>query len=192
MLAYAEGKLGSEAIEWKQADAAALPFDDASFDAVVCQFGLMFVPDKLAAVREAHRVLVPNGLFVFNVWDSIDKNDLANVANQTASTFFENEPPTFYQVPFGLHDQNLIRTLLRDAGFKEPQIYELAKTGESPSSADAAKGLIEGNPILIEINQRATADLATVEAAVAKSIATKCGDNPLRCTLRAFVCTTRS
>jgi len=193
MLAYAADKLGNDgAVEWKQADATALPFDDGSFDAVVCQFGLMFVPDKLAAVHEAHRVLVPNGLFVFNVWDSIDKNELVDVANQTASTFFEKEPPTFYRVPFGMHDQNLVRTLLRDAGFKDPQIYELAMTGESPSSMDAARGLMEGNPILIEINQRATADLQTVEAAVAKAIASRCGDNPVRANLRAFVCTARS
>ena len=193
MLDYASTKLGMDAaIEWKKADAAALPFEDGTFDAVVCQFGLMFIPDKLAAVREVHRVLVPNGLFVFSVWDSIDKNDIAKIANQAVALFFEKDPPTFYQVPFGLYDQNVVRGLLRDAGFKDPQISALEMTGESPSSIDAAKGLIEGNPILNEINQRATADLKTVETAVAKAVAEQCGDNPVRCKLRAFAYTVRS
>jgi ubiquinone/menaquinone biosynthesis C-methylase UbiE len=192
MLSYASGKVGrDEAVEWKQADAASLPFDDGSFDAVVCQFGLMFVPDKLAALRETFRVLVPNGLFVFSVWDSIDKNDLVHVANQTILKFFEKEPPTFYQIPFGMHDQNLVRGLLGDAGFTETQLYELAKDAESPSSMDAAKGLIEGNPIIGEINQRATSDVQTIEAAVAKAIASKCGDKPVQGKLRAFVWTVR-
>jgi ubiquinone/menaquinone biosynthesis C-methylase UbiE len=188
MLSYASSKFADDqAIEWKQADAAALPFDDESFDAVACQFGLMFIPDKLTALREVIRVLVPNGLFVFSVWDAIDKNDLPRIGNQAVSRFFEKDPPTFYEVPFGMHDQNLVRDLLRDAGFRDAQKYEVAKNGESPSAKEAARGLIEGNPIIVEINQRATSDLQTVETAVAKAIASKCGDKPVRGKLSAFV-----
>jgi len=192
MLSYASRKFGpGEAIEWKQADAASLPFEDGSFDLVVCQFGLMFIPDKLTALREVIRVLTPNGSFIFSVWDSIDKNDLASVGNRAIAKFFERDPPTFYQVPFGMHDQNLVRDLVLDAGFNDVKMYEVAKNGESPSSTDAAKGLIEGNPIIVEINQRAISDLQTVEAAVAKAIASECGDNPVRGKLRAFVWTVR-
>jgi hypothetical protein len=90
-----------------------------------------------------------------------------------------------------MHDQNLVRDLLRDAGFRDAQNYEVAKNAESPSAKDAAKGLLEGNPIIVEINQRATSDLQTVETAVAKAIAAKCGDNPVRGKLRAFVWTVR-
>ena len=54
---------------WQAADVMALPFDDASFDAVVCQFGAMFFPDRAAAYAEVARVLQPNGTFLFNVWD---------------------------------------------------------------------------------------------------------------------------
>jgi SAM-dependent methyltransferase len=192
MLAYAAAKFGpDDAVEWKQADATSLPFADASFDAVVCQFGLMFVPDKLAALREVHRVLVPGGSFVFNVWDSIDKNELAQISHETVSTFFEHDPPTFYQVPFGLYEQELIVNLLDDAGFRDSHISILAKTGMSPSSKDAAMGLIEGNPIIVEIKQRATSDVQTVEAAVAAAIASRCGDNPVRSKLQALVGTAR-
>jgi len=192
MLAYASGKFGADdAIEWKQADAAALPFADSSFDAVVCQFALMFFPDKAAALREVHRVLKPGGSFVFNVWDEIGKNELALIAHETVSTFFEHDPPAFYQVPFGLHEQELIMNLLEAAGFKDSQISVLAKTGTSPSAADAAKGLVEGNPVIVEINQRATVDVQTIEAAVAAAVASRCGDRPLVGKLQALVCTAR-
>ncbi len=192
MLAYAAGKFGpDDAVEWKQADATALPFAESSFDAVVCQFGLMFFPEKLAALCEVHRVLVPGGSFVFNVWDAIDKNELAEIAHETVSAFFEHDPPTFYQVPFGLHDQELIAGLLRNAGFKESQISVLTKTGISPSAVDAAKGLVEGNPVIIEINQRALSDVQTIEAAVAAAVASRCGDKPVRSKLQALVCTAR-
>lgn len=192
MIAYAKHKfLTDEPVEFKQADATELPFADSSFDAVVCQFGLMFFPDKDRAVREVHRVLKPGGVYVFNVWDAIEKNELAEIANETVRTFFESDPPTFYQVPFGLHDQAIVRKLLDDAGFRDAEMLVLAKTGVSPSAADAAKGLIEGNPVIVEINQRATSSVESIEAAVAAVIAARCGDNPVRGKLQAIVCTAR-
>src|SRR6185369_9904620 len=135
MIAYAKHKFQSnESVEFKQADAMELPFPDASFDAVVCQFGLMFFPDKERAMSEAHRVLKPGGIYVFNVWDAIEKNELAEIANGTVRTFFDNDPPTFYQVPFGLHDQNVVRKLLDNAGFQNVEMLVLSKTGMSQSA----------------------------------------------------------
>jgi len=191
MLAYAAAKFGpDDAVEWKQADATSLPFDDASFDAVVCQFGLMFFPDKVAALREVHRVLSPGGLFVFNVWDSIDKNELAHLAHETISTFFEHDPPAFYNLPFLLHDEELILDLLKTLGFSDSAITVLAKAGISSSAADVAKGLIEGNPVILEINQRG-GDVQEIETALAASVVARCGDNPVRSKLQALVCTAR-
>lgn len=192
MLAYAGAKFGpDDSVEWKQADATSLPFADASFDVVVCQFGLMFFPDKATALREVHRVLVPGGVFVFNVWDEIEQNELAQIAHETVSTFFERDPPTFYQIPFGLYEQSVIRNLLESAGFIDSQIEVLAKTGISPSAVDAATGLVEGNPVIVEINQRATAGVPVIEAALAAAVVSKCGDNPVRSKLQALVCTAR-
>jgi ubiquinone/menaquinone biosynthesis C-methylase UbiE len=192
MLAYAVNKFQShESVEFKKADAMELPFPDASFDVVVCQFGLMFFPDKERAMREAHRVLKPGGVYVFNVWDAIEKNELAGIANETVRAFFDQDPPTFYQIPFGLHDEAVIRKLLDGAGFRDAEMLDLEMTGVSPSAADAAKGLVEGNPVIVEINQRATSSVESIEAAVAAAIAARCGDNPVRGKLQAIVCTAR-
>lgn len=188
MLEYAANKSPSnEGIEWKQADATSLPFPDSSFDAVLCQFGLMFFPVKDAAMREVHRVLVPGGQFVLNVWDAIEKNELPAIANEVVCSFFDHDPPTFYQVPFGLHDQEVVRGLLEGAGFRDVQTSVLAIQGISPSALDAATGLIRGNPVIVEINERARANASEIIESVAGAIRSRCCDNPVRSKLQAIV-----
>ena len=190
MIGYAARKFRpEEAIEWKQADATALPFTDGSFDAVVCQFGLMFVPDKGRAICEAYRVLKPGGTFLFSVWDAIEQNDLAHIAHTTISTFFEHDPPNFYEVPFCFHDPEAIRSLLIEAGFREINLSLLALPSVSPSALEAAKGLVEGNPVIVAIKERRPSDVSKIEAAVAEAVAMRCGDMPVRGKMQAFVCT---
>ena len=191
MLEYASRKFGvNSAIEFKQADATSLPFADASFEAVVCQFGFMFFPDKLAAMREAHRVLVPGGKLIFSVWDSIEKNDVTQITHEIITSFFEIDPPSFYRVPFAFHDEATIVDLLKAARFSDPRISILPKTGTSPAARDAAKGLIEGNPVIVEISQRGVSHEA-IEAALAAALASRCGDSPVRSKLQALVCSAR-
>jgi ubiquinone/menaquinone biosynthesis C-methylase UbiE len=72
-------------VRWMQADAMALPFPDEEFDAVVCQFGVMFFPDKARAFAEARRVLKPGGAFIFNVWDRISENEFADAVTAGSS-----------------------------------------------------------------------------------------------------------
>ena len=191
MLDYAASKFGLDAdIEFKQADATLLPFNDASFEAVVCQFGLMFFPDKLTALREAHRVLAPDGSLVFNVWDSMEKNEVVQITQEVLASFFVGDPPSFYTVPCGFHDPLAIEDHLKAAGFRDFDLSNLPKTGTSPSAADAAKGLIEGNPVVAEIHKRA-GSVPAIEAALATAIARKCGDSPVRSNLQALVCSAR-
>ena len=187
MIASAARKFAQhEKIEWKQADASSLSFDDESFDAVVCQFGVMFFPDKTLAAREAHRVLKPGGVFLFNVWDSLKQNDLGRIAHETISSFFEKDPPTFYQVPFGYSDQDEIKRVLKAASFKESRVDVVAKTSGESRPEDAAQGLVHGNPVAAAITERDPALLPVITQAVADALKKRFGET-VRAPMRAIV-----
>ena len=189
MLDYARAKFGAgDAVEWKQADATDLPFADQSFDAVVCQFGLMFFPDKERAVRETFRVLKPGGTFLFNVWDAIEQNDLPHIAHEVVSKFFADNPPDFYTVPFSFHDRETIQLLLSAAGFDDIQFTLLPLDAIAASATDATKGLIHGNPIITAIKERDESKIPEIEAALASAIAARYGDAPVRARMQALIC----
>jgi SAM-dependent methyltransferase len=191
MIEEARARRSGSPIEWRPADGTALPFPDASFDAVVCQFGLMFFPDKAAGVREAWRVLRPGGRYLFNVWDTLERNPAIGLTHETVASFFPADPPRFYAVPTGLADAGLVRPLLDAAGFVDVACTPVETRGESPSAADAALGLIDGNPIAAAIVERRADALGEVRAALAARLAERLGDRPLRSPLRAFVWTAR-
>lgn len=188
MLNYARSKFKAEpGLEWRQADASELPFPDASFDAVVCQFGVMFVPDKLAAMKEARRVLRPEGVFAFNVWDRLEENDLARTAHETIAKFFPFDPPQFYTIPFGFHDPDLIRSMLGQAGFADVKIESVPKEARSTSAGHAAIGLVRGNPVVNAIQERGGVEVEAVIAAVEEALRASYGDSPLKAKMRALV-----
>jgi ubiquinone/menaquinone biosynthesis C-methylase UbiE len=188
MIEHAKTKFSaSDAIEWKQADATSLPFDDRSFDAVVCQFGFMFFPDKSVAAREAHRVLKPGGVFLFNVWDSFEQNPLGKIAHETIARFFEKDPPAFYQVPFGYHDQAEIRRVLELAGFTNVRIDVVSIPSASTRVEDAATGLVEGSPIAVAIAEREASLFPVIKNAVAQALEKHFGAATFRTPMRALV-----
>jgi ubiquinone/menaquinone biosynthesis C-methylase UbiE len=179
MLDYASKKFRPEEIvEWKQADATDLPFADQSFDAVVCQFGLMFFPDKEKAVSETYRVLKPGGTFLFNVWDAIEYNELPHIAHAIVAEFFDDNPPDFYEVPFSFHDLESINSLVSAAGFTEIQLAVLRLPAVSPSAEEAAKGLVHGNPVINVIRERSESSIPEIEAAVAEAVAAQSETRP--------------
>jgi len=187
MLAYARGKLPNAPITWQPADAQELPFPDGMFDAVACQFGLMFVPDKAKAFAAVRRVLKRYGLFVFNVWQSLDENSFGRIARDTIARYFTSDPPTFYDVPFGFHDIPAIRSLLRAAHLNVVACEPVELEAKSPSAEDAARGLVMGNPVLLDVTERATAPAEEIVAAVAQALAAEGGDQPLRLPMKALV-----
>ncbi len=192
MIARGQRRLpGTPHLEWRQADATNLPFKDASFDAVVCQFGLMFFPDKAAGIRGAFRVLKLGGRYLLNVWDALEHNPVARITHETIATFFPSDPPQFYTVPFSLHDKAQVCAWLEAAGFEDIESHTVRGVGTSPSAAEATIGLVEGNPVYGAIMDRRPAALAEIKAAVVANLAAQLGDHPLRCDLRAHVFSAR-
>ncbi len=188
MFRQAAAKFGKgETVRWLQADACNLPFDGGKFDAVLCQFGLMFVPDKALAAREVYRVLKPDGVFLFNVWDAMKYNKLAQLAHVTIASYFEKDPPTFYQVPFSYHDRDEIRRVLKQAGFRKIETEVVAKIGIATGAQDAAKGLVHGNPVAVAITDRDPSLLPVITDAVAAAIVRRFGRRNIRAPMRAIV-----
>ncbi|HEX3178159.1 MAG TPA: methyltransferase domain-containing protein [Methylomirabilota bacterium] len=182
-----KGLPGPGDAKWRHADGTSLPFESRSFDAVLCQFGIMFFPDRAAGAREAFRVLRPGGRYLLSVWDALAHNPVQRLAHETIARFFPADPPQFYTVPSSCHDIEALSTLLRDAGFEEVRIERVVKEGKSPSAAEAALGVVDGNPVYAEIMQRSPAALEPIKAALAARLAAELGDGPLRAPLQAIV-----
>lgn len=174
-------------LTWRVADGGALPFPDGSFDVVLCEFGVMFYPDRDTGFREARRVLRPKGEFLFNVWDSFEHNPFGRIAHQTIASFFPAEPPTFYFTPFGFHDAELIRSMLRTAGFRDVQVEHVSGEAVAKSARDFATGLVRGNPVSAEIASRGTVDVENVVEALEAELAKAGGSAPHRSPMRALV-----
>lgn len=192
MLDYARKKLdATEKITWKQGDIANLPFPDASFNVAVCQFGIMFVPDKTRAFREMRRVLVKGGLLAFSVWDRMENNPWGIIAHQTVGGFFPENPPQFFKAPCSFYDVDVLRNLLTASGFDRINIQTVRKECYSNTARSLAIGLIEGAPVLAEIQERNGSSRPIVDA-MATALARTGGDNPYRSTMQAIVTTARA
>ena len=189
MLDHAANKQGSDnRIIWRQADALDLPFDDASFDAAICQFGVMFFPDRIAGYAEARRVLIPGGSFLFNVWDHIDANEFADVVTEAAAVAFPDDPPRFLaRTPHGYHDVELIRDELGKAGFSQVSITTLEETSTAPSPRHPAIAYCQGTPLRNEIETRDASLLDHVTNRATEAIAARFGDGPVAGKIRGHV-----
>jgi SAM-dependent methyltransferase len=156
-------------IDFRQADAQALPFADAAFDLVVSQFGVMFFPDRIGAYGEARRVLRPGGAFLFNAWDRLERNPVTAAVGAALAAHFPDDPPSFYaRIPFGYHDPARIEADLRAAGFTGIAIETVALASRVDARA-AATGLCQGTPLRAEIEARG--DLAEATAIAIAALA---------------------
>ena len=176
-------------VEWRQADAMRLPFGDAVFDAVVCQFAAMFFPDRAHAFAEARRVLRPGGVFAFAVWDRIEENEIAEVVTSAVGAIFPGDPPRFLaRTPHGYHDVGVIASDLARAGFTAaPRIETLAERSRATTALDAAIAYCHGTPLRNEIEARSPSGLdAATEAALAAILA-RYGDGPIDAKMQAHL-----
>jgi len=163
-------------VEFRVADAMKLPFRNASFDAVVCQFGTMFFPDKPAAFRETRRVLRPGGALVFSVWDRIEENDFAQVVTEALAGVFADDPPLFMaRTPHGYHDTARIARDLADGGYFAPEIATVAARSRAASPRDVAIAYCQGTPLRNEIESRDATRLAQATDVAEALIASRFG-----------------
>jgi SAM-dependent methyltransferase len=170
MLDFAAAKRPDAKIEWKVADAQALPFADASFDMLVCQFGVMFFPDKAKAYSEARRVLKPGGCFLFCVWDKLEYNELPRISSAAIGELFPNDRPTFMaRGPYGYNDIPAIEGALRAAGFARVEAETLTRRVRA-TARDQAVGTCQGGPLRNEIEARDPNGLERATAAVTRAL----------------------
>ena len=188
MLEVAQTKFRpGEAVDFRPADAAALPFSEGAFDAVVCQFGVMFFPQKETAYREVHRVLAPGGHYLFSVWDSHRHNPFGRIAHEIAASFFPADPPQFYNVPFSYYRIDPIKESLIDAGFSNINVAVVKLYKEIPDVTRFARGLVHGNPLIDQIRTRGGVEPDRVVDALAQTLRAEFGADRGRMPLQAIM-----
>jgi SAM-dependent methyltransferase len=176
-------------VEWRLADAMNLPFGDGAFDAVVCQFGAMFFPDKQKAFSEARRVLRAGGSLLFNVWDRIEENEFADVVTTSLQTLFPEDPPRFMRrTPHGYFDTSTIRSDLAGAGFtRTADIVTLAARSRADSPRVPAIAYCQGTPLQNEILARGPSRLGEATDMAAEAIARRFGRGAVDAKIQAHV-----
>jgi ubiquinone/menaquinone biosynthesis C-methylase UbiE len=189
MLDYASAKPSlHDRVTWQQADAQALPFDDATFDVVTCQFGMMFLPDKVKGYSEALRVLRPRRSFFFSVWDRIADNHFADVVTDALATLFPQDPPLFMaRTPHGYHDVARIREELSAGGFGQISIDTVDFTSKAASARDVAIAYCQGTPLRNEIVARDASRLEEATSAAEAALAKHFGSGTIEGLIRAHV-----
>jgi SAM-dependent methyltransferase len=182
---------GPDGVTWATADAAALPFDAAEFDAVACGFGLMFLRDRVAGLAEARRVLRPGGTLVASVWRPLAEHPAHAAVADGLAAAFPDDPPRFLETPYGYHDPVALRRDAASAGFGTLALDDVRHVGEAASARAFVDGILHGTPLAHEVEARG-ADLDAIAAAIAERVAARCGEAPCRVPLAATIVTARA
>ena len=186
MLAVAQAKLPpADNLYYQEANGVDLPFDEQSFDAVVCQYGVMFFPDIEQGYREAHRVLKDGGEFLFNVWDTLERNDIPRIVHEAALSLDADSPPDFLKTPWSYNDIDLITAQIKRAGFSKVEVTVLPKESTAPAARDAALALGAGSPLAIQLQERGLSDVAI--DLFTKTLERRFGVGPIAAPMQAIV-----
>lgn len=167
MLDKASERVKADNVRFQFADALDLPFHDASFDLVVCQFGVMFFPDKVGGNSEARRVLRDGGHYLLVIWNEVSRNLATHAAGKAVAELFPDDPRAFYErIPYRYFERERIEGDLHAAGFSHIEFETVELRSRAASARDAATGLTQGTPMRSEIEKRgADALLRATEAA---------------------------
>ncbi len=189
MLDLAAASLPASRVEWREADAMQLPFADSSFDLVVCQFGVMFFPDKAKSFAQVRRVLRDGGHCLFNVWDRIEQNEFADVVTSALGKIFPAAPPLFMaRVPHGYYDTAIVAQDIAAGGFTAaPSFTTLAARSRADSAQSAAIAYCQGTPLRPEIEAQGPHAMDTALAAATAALAARFGSGAVDGKIQAIV-----
>ena len=188
MLDVAAAKISDRRLHMRSCDALDLPFQDSSFDAVVCQFGVMFFPDKLTAYRQAHRVLRNDGSYFLSVWDTLETSPFFAVVTDAVAAAFPADPPGFFRrTPYGYNNVAAITAMLGEAGFADVKSDKVTFPSRAPSAAHVAMALCQGTPLRSEIEQRAPDGLLEITRVAERAVEKAFGKGPVETTMRAIL-----
>lgn len=191
MIAVGRQQVSARNLQWLEVDITEIPFADNSFDIVICQFGMMFLCDKIRGFSEIRRVLRPDGQFLFNVWGPLEDNAFWRITNEVLMRFMGQLPPVLHKVgPFSSSYVPTVQQQLSDAGFDHSRVDTVKITTAFPSADSAAKGCIHGLPIKDFILRHHPDKIDAIERALAFSFAAQLGDFPMTTSFSAFVFST--
>ena len=193
MLEIAKTRASGGQLRFEAIDATSLPYRDGDFDVVVTQFGVMFFPDRVAAYREARRVLAPGGSFLFNAWCSLDDNPVSQAVHEAVGALFPENPPRFMErTPYGHGSADEIERDLTAAGFEDLSIERVEFPCRAPSAEYPARGFVMGSPLRMEIEERAPGTLEDVAQTAERAVAERFGSGPIDSTMAAMVVSARA
>ncbi|WP_427925239.1 class I SAM-dependent methyltransferase [Streptomyces sp. cg40] len=174
--------------DWRLADAQELPFEDGGFDLVVCQFGVMFFPDRPAAYAEVRRVLAPQGRFLFNSWGPLASHGFGAAFQAALERSMPNGAPPFLKdVPHGYSDPAAVTADLTAAGLTLAGVEEVTLEGVAESAASVATGFLTGTPVSAAVEAREDAE--ALGAAVTQRMTDQLGTGPVTAPMTATVYT---
>jgi len=184
----AAGSAREPRADWRQADAQELPFEDGGFDLVLCQFGVMFFPDRPAAYAEVRRVLAPQGRFLFNSWGPLASHGFGAAFQAALEQSMPDTAPSFLKdVPHGYFDPAVVAADLMAAGLTLTTAEEVTLEGVAESAASVATGFLTGTPVSAAVQDRE--DAQALQAAVTQKMTDRLGTGPVTAPMTATVYT---
>jgi ubiquinone/menaquinone biosynthesis C-methylase UbiE len=157
-------------IAWHHGSVLAMPFPDAAFDAVLCQLGLQFFPDRPTALQETHRVLAPGGRLALNVYSAIERNPAPRALADALDRHLDPSASAFKRAEHVLADAETVRTLVGGAGFRDPEVHAVTKTIRFPSPREWVRIQLAATPLATVVGQMESGQRTALLEALVKDV----------------------